>query len=271
MSRLLRNQLRVGLTPDRLFLAGRRRGFHRTADRSEMMMVEAAKDPGDWQPAVEALPSAIALSELHRPEVTVVLSNHFVRYALLPANDALKRDDEWLALARHRLAAVHGAAAGNWAVRVSAAKGGGERIVSAADAALIDAVRTRVAECGAKLASAQPNLMTTFNALRKDIGEQSCWLVIKETGRLTLALIEKGTWRAVRSRRMDDGWRTPLREILERECAVLALDQPYTRSVLVLNGDFAVNGREALHVPDWTGEDEFEAGAPDAAMAHAAR
>jgi hypothetical protein len=260
---LLRNQLRLGLSPDRLFLAGRRRGFHRTAEKTEMMMVEASKQL-DWQPVVEALPAAIALSELHRPEVTVILSNHFVRYALLPANEALKRDEEWLGLARHRLEAVHGATAGAWAVRVSAAAPAGERVVSAVDLALIEAVRAKVAECGARLVSAQPNLMATFNAVRKDIGSQSCWLVIKETGRLTLALLEAGRWRAVRTRRMDDGWRTPSREILERECAVLALDQPYTRSVLVLNEDFAVNGRDAFHMPDWTqaGEDEFAVAQP---------
>jgi hypothetical protein len=233
-----------------------------------MVMVEAAKEPGDWQPAVEAVPSAIALSELHRPELTVVLSNHFVRYAVLPANGALKRAEEWLALARHRLAAVHGAAAADWAVRVSAAAPGGERIACAADAALVEALKARVNECGARLASVQPNLMTSFNALRKSIGEQSCWLVIKESGRLTLALIENGAWRAIRSRRMGDGWST-LREILERECAVLALDQPYTRTVIVVNEDFAVNGNEPFHVPDWTGEDDFDKGA--AAMAQAAQ
>jgi hypothetical protein len=268
VSRLLRNQLRIGLGPDRLFVAGRRRGFHRTAARTEMMMVEAGREPGEWRPAVEALPAAIALSQLHRPEVTVVLSNQFVRYALLPWNEALRTDEEWLALARHRLNAVHGAPSRDWIVRVSPAAHGSERVASAADRELIEAVRAKVGECGAKLVSAQPNLMATFNAMRKDIGKETCWLVIRDDSRLTLALFERGSWRALRMRRIDAARPTPLREILERECAMLALGPASVRSVLVVQEDFAVNGREGLQLPDWAraGKDDFEAGAADSAM-----
>jgi hypothetical protein len=257
---LFRNQLKIGLGPDRLLLAGHGRGFQKAAGKNGMMSVEASRGLADWRAAVEALPAAISMSELHRPEVTVVLSNHFVRYALLPANTALRKDEEWLAFAHHRLAAVHGPAMGEWTLRVSASGPDGSRVVSAAESALIEEVRAKTAECGAKLVSLQPNLMASFNAVRKDVGRESCWLAIRETGRLTLALLERGTWRAIRTRRVDDGWRMPLQEILERESALLALPQPYTRAVLFMKEDFAIHREDALHVPDWTlaGEDDFQ-------------
>src|SRR6185295_7823574 len=108
----------------------------------------------------------------------------------------------------------------------------GPRLVSAADKALLDALRAKLAAGGARLASVQPYLMAVFNRLRQRVGNESCWLAIAEPGRLTLALIEHGTWRAIRSRRVDDGWQTALAQILERESAVLALAQPCTQVIL---------------------------------------
>lgn len=266
MSRLFRNgvgnKLTIGIAPDRLSVAAQAGGFGRgsptAAGKAGTLKVEIARDLSDWRPAVEALPAAIALSGLHKPEVTVVVSSHFVRYVLLPANEALTKDEEWLSLARHRLAAIHGPAAAEWRVRVSAADAG-VRVASAADPALIEEMRARMDDTGAALVSVQPNLMASFNALRKDLGEEACWLVIRSLASLTMALLEQGTWRAIRTRRIEDQWKTPIPEILERESALLALPAPYARSVLYQQEDFVIDGREPLYVPDWTlsGADDF--------------
>ena len=50
----------------------------------------------------------------------MVLADQFARYALLPHNDALKTAEQWLALARHRFGALHGAIAAEWEVKVTA-------------------------------------------------------------------------------------------------------------------------------------------------------
>jgi hypothetical protein len=262
VSRLFRSRLRIGMSPGRLRLVAERRGWRRTDVDTAVIPVEAGKGLADWRPAIEALPSAMAHARMQGPEVSIVLSNHFVRYALLPANDALKKDAEWRAFARHRLSGIHGPVSDDWLVRVSAAQPGGVRIVSASDSALIEDIRGRVAEAGGMLVSAQPNLIAAFNRARERIGTDSCWLVIRETGRLTMALLENGTWKALRTRRVDDDVNLSLQEVLERECALLALPEPCTRSVVYVHEDFAIDGGEPMRVDDWqlTGSDAFALG-----------
>lgn len=251
MSLLSRDRLRIGLSPDRLVLAGYRRALRTRLVRKEIIPVPA-NGPPHWQAAMDALPSALGRTGRGKPEVTVILSNHFVRYALLPWNAALKTDGEWAALARHRLEAVHGQAAGSWALRICETAPRGARMVSAVDTALLDALEARLTECHADLVSVQPYLMAVFNRVRAKIGNASCWLVIAESGRLTLALIERGSWSALRNRRIGNGWQAVLPDLLERESAVLALERPCLQAVIHTQEAFDAGLHGALKVRDVT-------------------
>jgi hypothetical protein len=252
---LFRSSLRVGIGPAGLRLVGRSGGWLKRdaagAGRLSTVAVEPGRSPADWRPALEALLPALAEAGAEGGEVTVVLSNHFVRYALLAPNPALKKDAEWREFARHRLASIHGAVSDDWQVRVSAAQAGGVRIVSAADKALIEEVRAKVGDAGGSLVSAQPNLIAAFNRTRELIGDSASWLVIRESGRVTMALFEEGTWKALRTRRFEDGTDVGLDEILERECALLALPGECTRAVVYVDEDFAVDGGEPTRIADW--------------------
>lgn len=252
MSLLSRDRLRVGLCPDRLVLAGYRGGLRRRATRRDIVALEAARDPTPWRAAVAALSSALAPSRPAKPDVTVVLSNHFVRYALLPWNAALQTEAEWLALAAHRLGAVHGPAAAGWAIRVSETAPRGPRVASAVDQALLDALEPAIAASGSRLVSVQPYLMAAFNRMRSAIGNASCWLVVEEPGRLVLALVERGAWHAIRCRCADPGGRAMLPEILERESAVLALEQPCTQVAIHTHAALEAESHGALRLRDLT-------------------
>jgi hypothetical protein len=170
-----------------------------------------------------------------RAKVTVVLANAHVRYALLAANDTLKTDEQWLALAQYRLSGVLGDPAA-WDVRVTDT--GGARIAAAVERRLLEEIDARVAAAGATLVSVQPYLMAAFNALRSRGANGNWWLVMEEPGRLTLALMREGAWAALRSRRVDDHWRVVLPEILERESALLGLDAPEARVTVCADGSF---------------------------------
>jgi len=91
---------------------------------------------------------------------------------------------------------------------------------------------------GVKLVCVQPFLVAAFNRIRKTVGHGSRWIVVEEPGRLTLALLQRGAWVAIRSRRSDDRWRVVLPEILERESAFLGLDEPCTRVIVCAQGEF---------------------------------
>jgi hypothetical protein len=204
-------------------------------------MVSGAKaielPAGDgWRGALEALPEVLK-SHASR-EASVVLADDFVRYALMPWNATVKTSAQWLALAKHRFNALHGAVAAEWDVKLTETAPMGARLACAVDRQLIEALALAFVKAGVKLVSVQPFLIAAFNRIRAQVGNGSCWIVVEEPGRLTLALIQRGAWVAIRSRRSDERWRIVLPEILEREGAFLGLDRPCTRVIVCAQGEF---------------------------------
>ncbi|MCI3951944.1 MAG: hypothetical protein K0R53_1441 [Burkholderiales bacterium] len=221
---LWRDHLRIGLGPQWVAVAGYRRGLRPMLVHENVIPCDTAEQ-ATWRAAVDALPDALAGIRRSRPAVTVVLSNHFVRYAVLPWSAAIKTEAEWLALARHRFSSVHGPIAEKWTIRVAPAARERSRITSAVDTTLLDAINGKI-NGKASLVSVQPYVMAAYNRLQPTLGHACCWLVIEEPDRLTLGLIQAGTWRAIRSRRKHEAWRMTLPRLLDREGALLGLQAP---------------------------------------------
>jgi hypothetical protein len=235
---LWRKQLRISLAADRLVLR---------ANHGRPSMLALRPDPNgvEWRAAIEALPGVLASFTNH--DVRLVLADQFVRYALIAWNAALKTDEQWQALARHRLATVHGAAAAEWDVKLAETAPAGPRLACAVDRTLLAELAAAVTAANARLTSVQPFLVAAFNRMRGTIGDgSSCWLVVEEPGRLTLAFIQRGVWLAVRSRRVERAWRASLPELIERESAFLALSEACTRVVVCAQGEFDADMHQAF-------------------------
>ena len=217
---------RIALCPDRVLLS-----------RSKAIAVEHKAEASDWQAAVDQLKEV--LTGLKGHEVHLVIADSFVRYALLAYSPVVKSDEQWAAMGRHRFAALHGApAAGNWDVKVTETAPLGARLACAVDRAMIESLAATFVAAQVHLASVQPFLVAAFNRIRTKVGNGSCWLIVEEPGRLTLAFIQRGVWVAVRTRRCDVHWRARLPEIIERESAFLALSEPCTRVIVCAQGAF---------------------------------
>jgi hypothetical protein len=222
LSWLRKKPLRIGLGAKRIMVSG-----------GKAVEVQSSVD---WRGALGALPEIL---KAHKGvEASVVLADQFARYALLPHNDAVKTSPQWLALARHRFGALHGAVAADWEVKVTQTAPLGARLACAVDKELVESLISCFVAAGVRLISVQPFLVAAFNRIRKAVGNGSCWIVVEEPSRLTLALLQRGAWVAIRSRRSDDRWRVVLPEILERESAFLGLDEPCTRVIVCAQGEF---------------------------------
>jgi hypothetical protein len=219
-------ELRVGLSPERIFVSGAK-------------SVELPVGDGSWTAALEALPEVL---KGRNGLASVVLADQFVRYALLPHNEALKSADEWSALARHRFSVLHGPRADEWDVKLAQTAPSGARLACATDRTLLEGLANVFVKSNLRLASVQPFLIAAFNRIRRRVGSGSCWIVVEEPGRLTLALFLKGVWVAIRSRRCDNGgdagWRSGLKELIERESAFLGLEESCTRVIVCAQGAF---------------------------------
>jgi len=244
-----RERLRIGLAPGRVVIARDGGMLSARPPRAGSIAVEPHAGLPRWQPAVDALAAALTQPGTAKCRATVILSSHFARYAVLPWNATLKNDEEWRAYAQHRLQAVHGSVIEDWELRVCETAPRGARIACAVDRALLDALEAAVAGNGGRLESVQPYLMSAFNRARLAT-DASCWFVVEEPGRLTLALIEDGTWRSVRGRRVDSRWRHALADILERESAALGLERPCTDVVIHAEAGPAAGSHDGLRVRD---------------------
>jgi hypothetical protein len=156
-----------------------------------------------WQGALAALRGL----GFDRPSrVTVVLSDHFVRYAVFPWSDALATEAEEEAYVRHQFARVHGERARTWALRWC------DGLAAAVDRRLLEELAACFPPRGkARLISVQPGLMAAFNRARGSISKAGAWLVLAEADRACVALHANGRWHSVQNAR------GPWQPLLERE------------------------------------------------------
>ncbi|HEU4442138.1 MAG TPA: hypothetical protein VFR83_08970, partial [Burkholderiales bacterium] len=147
LSWLKKKPLRIGLGAKRILVSGTR--------EVQLQAVELQAD--DWRGAMPALAEIL---KAHRgAEASVVVADQFTRYALLPHNDAVRSPAQWLALARHRFSALHGAIAAEWEVKVSETAPLGARLACAVDRELIEQLAGKFVAAGVKLISVQPFLV----------------------------------------------------------------------------------------------------------------
>lgn len=193
MSRLFPERRLLRLYPDALEFGG------------ERVACDPAYGSEPWHGAIACLEEL----DLGRAQVTVELSNHFVRYALVPWSDALSTPAEEEVYVKHHFARIHGERAKAWAVRATEAAPGEPRLASAIDAGLIEALKKAFEKKPkAKLVSIQPALMSRFNAARGAVPAHGAWLVIAEPERACIALHGTKRWRAVQNVRGE--WRAAL-------------------------------------------------------------
>jgi hypothetical protein len=165
----------------------------------------------------------MALAELiarlgSRPaQAAIVLSNRFVRYALVPWNERLTTEQEEAAYARHSLAGVYGDAAETWDVRLSPAAPGEARVASAVDGDLVRTLKDVMEASPLKLESLQPHLMTAFNRWRRSLDKRAGLFLVAEKRVYTCMALARGVCRAVRSGPVNGRLEDDLPQIVDRE------------------------------------------------------
>jgi hypothetical protein len=204
VSRLWRDRLLVSLAPDSVTLvrtAGRLRP--RIVDK-KAVECDPAFGAAPWQGAVAALEAALAPLRDERVDATVVLSNHFVRYAIVKPDPTIAGAEEQLGHARFHLIRVFGERARGWDLRLSPARRGAPRLASALDPGLAPAIAACFARgAAARLVSVQPYLMAAYNRWRGELPRDGGWLLLLEPQRACLVLISQRRWAAVRTLRGD--------------------------------------------------------------------
>ncbi len=204
MSRWWRDEIRVDLAPGRLELVRKGKGWQRRFPLRRETTLPEPSDSQDWRPALEALAEQLSAAEWRNAELAVQLSNHFVRYAVIGWDDALRNEAEVLAYARHQLHAVYGEAAHAWEVCLSDAFPGEQRVLAAIDLELMSSLRALAQRFTLRLASVEPLLSAVVDAHFKRFAETAFYLAVVEPSRVCFGRAGEGGWTSVHNVRAVD-------------------------------------------------------------------
>lgn len=248
MSPSWRERVIITLLPQQVTIRRFSRGLRPAIKDCKTLACAQAKNATSWEPAVEALREALAHPNVEAADATAVLSNHFVRYLLLPWNPVIVTAQEEFAFARARFQQVFGDVAQNWVLKLSHGRPDIATVASAIERPLLESLVAAIAGSPLHLRSVQPRLMTVCNARRR-MPSGDAWVVMAEPGRLLLGSLRQGEWQSLRGRSMN-GHAVDLKEIIDQECLLLGVEPDNEKVYLHRIGDSTLE-MQGLKVERW--------------------
>lgn len=217
MLRPWRDQFRIALGPTRVALIHLHKGVRPKAVDKEVIPAHALDNSGDsWEAACHALDEMLAKRRDITADVSIILSNRWVRYLLLPMRSDLNDEGETRAYLRERFLHIYGNRAEHWELRWSIEAPGQPSVACAIEAALLARLDEMVQGSSMAIRSVQPYLMRAYNQWRSRLST-SGWFVLAEPGHVCLSAFHKGRWAHLRSLSTEADALQGLDTLLKRE------------------------------------------------------
>jgi hypothetical protein len=207
------DELRVGFCPDRLVCARIGRGLRPAVTDKHTVVVSPDSDPL-WQSPLRSLSGV--LKSAKEKQLSVILSNRFVRYAVVPWHAELMKSGERLVQARSCFKQIYGDVSDKWAVSISEPRYGASVLATAVDQALVEGLRSSCKEAGARLVSVLPYLTAAYSQFRRSMKGAGYFGVVEHDA-LGVLRLESGGPRTVYSQRIHENWIQELRGTLARD------------------------------------------------------
>ena len=211
-----RNEVRIALCPDRVIMT-RVAGRWRPRVTAKRVVRCADQGVAAWSACIETLQEILAGGPWQGAVATVIISNHFVRYALVPWSEELASDDEKLVWVRHHFVEIYGEAVAGADYRWSEDRPDAPCLASALDGEFMRQIGAAFTAAALPLRSIQPYFMAAFNRCARRVNGGALWMLNVEPGRVCLASIVHGKWRGIASKMIGTDWRAELPVILSRE------------------------------------------------------
>lgn len=212
-----REELRVGFSPDRIVLARLARGFRPRVTEKFIIPVSPMNGRAAWEAPLAVL-AEVLRAQVRRPAgAAVILSNRFVRYAVVPWHDALMKREERLAQARHCFKEIYGEVAASWSVQIQDGRFREPVLATAVPAELIASLRQIFKEARLPLQSVLPYLTAAYATFRRALARRSeplTWLSVVERDDLSALCVHKGELRDVFNQRVHGEWLRELQGML---------------------------------------------------------
>ena len=222
------DQMRIFLHPQQVVVVRSKRNSARQV--IDKTIVSCASDASVesgvalWSPAVAALAKTLRDNCWQGADPQLVLSNHFVRYALIPWNDGLANQSERDAYLRHSFHLVYGDAARGWDLRLSHNGVNQAAVASGIEPALLQDINTAFGTAGFNVSAIYPHLMIGINHAQQQLSQTTYWFVLVEQGRVCIAMIRDGLWLSVKSFAVGRQPEAQIAAAIEREAIICGID-----------------------------------------------
>ena len=127
---------------------------------------KAASTPRTWENLLTELTEMAPGLEIGH--VRLILSNQYMRYAILPWQNGVLHADDWQALGEHHMRKLFGTVSEAWEVRVSMHGYGESMLISAIDREPYSRLLELAAQYGWTIQAIEPVLMAVFNTYLKN-------------------------------------------------------------------------------------------------------
>ncbi|GAO36453.1 hypothetical protein SCT_1860 [Sulfuricella sp. T08] len=236
MSPSWRDQIRISLSPSHVALMRFCKGMKPRLTAKTVAACPAGAGDAPWSGALTALDGLLIKPEWQRADASVVVSNSFARFQLLPWNEHIAGEEEQRSFARHKLAAVYGDSS-EWEIRIAEGNAGTENLACGMHVKLLGSITACCSKHGVRLRSLQPYLMAAYNRVRPELAQGSIWFAVTEPERVCIMRLENGAWRSIHCRSLaTDNPLSALVTVIEREQQLAGLDGQTDTTVLYAPG-----------------------------------
>ena len=219
MSPLWRDHIQVFIAPERVNLVRVSRSIKELGRsvQSEKVTLPCEREPDRtaWDSPVTKFETL--MKEAIDTEITITLSNHFVRYVTLLPQSEISKPVEVDAYAKFRLREIYGERADTWKHSVSAWDPFKGAICAAIDTNLIDQLEEITKRHRIKIKSIEPYLASVFDSCKQQLHGPRIYFALVEAGRICIALLENGIWQNIRNQRILNSVEKELLVALEQE------------------------------------------------------
>lgn len=221
---LWRNQLRVVLCPDKVIFLGWGRGLHPKVILQTTLPCAPISDVPNWQSALDVFECWLGSHEMGRADVTVVLSNHFVRYAVMPYSIDVNSREEERTLAQILFEGVYGELVKQWKLEIVDGGYGEPRLMAAADTSLLDKIANVLTPSTLQLSAITPYFVSAFNRFHKQMQEPDGLFTVVEAGQMVVVAFKNAQLSSVRRVLLNGKLDEHLPKLLQREALTSGLD-----------------------------------------------
>ncbi|MBX3617717.1 hypothetical protein [Nitrosomonas sp.] len=197
---LWHDQIRVFLAPTRLDWVRLKRGFKPIQLSKASVLFESAGETPNWNSALLQL--AQVLSEEPGTDISIVLSNHFLRYIALPPQSEINTPEEVKSYAQFRMHEVYGNRVDSWALSISDWNPIDGAVCAAIPRDFLAQLEQLITTHGCKLKNIEPYLASVYDRWCAQLQHEKIYLAVIETGRICIAISHHGKWQSIRNQRI---------------------------------------------------------------------